>query len=116
MTICGECGEELPVNARYCPICGVETGIRKDIFDIPSEGLVSRVKDLMHDVSVKRIVVKDEKGKILISIPVTWGTAGVIATVALAPWLAAIGVIAGLVTKCRVEVERESVDSHGSAN
>jgi ribosomal protein L40E len=108
MTICGECGGELPASARFCPSCGIETGIRRDIYDIPSEGLVGKVKDMMHDVSVKRIVVKDDKGKVLLSIPVTWGTAGVIATVALAPWLAALGVITGLVTRCRVEVERES--------
>ena len=56
-------------------------------------------------------MVKDDKGKVLLSIPVTWGTAGVIATVALAPWLAALGVITGLVTRCRVEVERESNNS-----
>jgi len=42
----------------------------------------------------------------LVSIPVTWGTAGVVATVALAPWLAALGVITGLVTRCTVEVEK----------
>ena len=65
----------------------------------------------MHDVSVKRIVVKDDKGKVLISIPVTWGTAGVIATVALAPWLGTLGVSA-LVAKCRVEVEREFDDKN----
>jgi ribosomal protein L40E len=112
MTICGQCGGELPEMARFCPNCGVETRIRKDIFDIPSEGLISRVKELMHDVSVKRIVVKDDKGKVLLSIPVTWGTAGVIATVALAPWLAALGVIAALVAKCRVEVEREFDDKN----
>jgi len=112
MTICGQCGAELPEMARFCPNCGAETRIRKDIFDIPSEGLISKVKELLHDVSVKRIVVKDDKGKVLISIPVTWGTAGVIATVALAPWLAALGVIAALVAKCRVEVEREFDDKN----
>jgi hypothetical protein len=116
MAICDECASELPTNSRFCPSCGVERGIRKDIFDIPSEGLISRVKDLMHDVSVKRIVIKDDKGKVILSIPVTWGTAGVIATVALAPWLAALGVIAGLVTKCRVEVERESGNIKSSNN
>jgi ribosomal protein L40E len=110
MTICGQCGAELPEMARFCPNCGAETRISRDIFDIPSEGLISKVKELMHDVSVKRIVVKDDKGKVLLSIPVTWGTA----TVALAPWLAALGVIAALVAKCRVEVEREFDDKYST--
>lgn len=108
MTICGECGADLPTLARFCPSCGAETGIKKDVYDIPSEGLVSKVKDMMHDVTVKRIIVKDDRGKILLSIPVTWGAAGVITTVVLAPWLAALGAIAGLVARCKVEVERES--------
>jgi hypothetical protein len=108
MTICGECGAELPTAARFCPNCGVETGIKKDVYDIPSEGLITKVKDMMHDVSIKRIIIKDDKGKILLSIPVTWGAAGAITTVVLAPWLAALGVITGLVTRCKVEVERES--------
>jgi hypothetical protein len=42
----------------------------------------------------------------LLSIPVTWGAVGTVAIVALAPWLAAVGVIAGIVTKCTVEVEK----------
>lgn len=113
MTICGECGTELPTLARFCPSCGVETGIKKDVYDIPSEGLVSKVKDMMHDVSIKRIIVKDDKGKILLSIPITWGAAGAVTTVVLAPWLAALGVIAGLVTRCKVEVERESSGNIG---
>jgi hypothetical protein len=40
------------------------------------------------------------------SIPVTWGAAGAVAVIALAPWLAALGVIAGIVTRCTVEVEK----------
>jgi len=55
---------------------------------------------------VKRVVIKDEKGKVLISMPVTWGATGAVATVALAPLLAALGVIAAIVTNCTVEVER----------
>ena len=49
-----------------------------------------------------RIIVKDEKGKTLLEIP---ATVGVIGTV-LAPWLTALGVIAALVTNCRIVVER----------
>ena len=34
------------------------------------------------------------------------GAAGVVVTLALAPWLAALGVIASMVTKCTMEVEK----------
>jgi len=51
---------------------------------------------------VTRIIVKDEKGKTLLEIPATVGVIGVV----LAPWLAALGVIAALVANCKIVVER----------
>lgn len=68
--------------------------------------MVGKVKEIINDAQVKRINIKDEKGKLLLSIPVTWGAAGAVAVLALAPWLAALGVIAGIVTKCTIEVEK----------
>jgi hypothetical protein len=41
-------------------------------------------------------------GKTLLEIPVTIGIVGVV----LAPWLAALGVIAALVANCKIVVER----------
>lgn len=68
--------------------------------------MVGKVKEIMKDVKVKRIIIKDDKGKVLLSIPVTWGAAGAAAMVVLAPWLAALGVITGIVTRCTIEVEK----------
>ncbi len=64
------------------------------------------LQEISKDASVKRIVVKNENGKTILSVPVTWGAAGAVATLALAPWLAALGVIAGVATKCTLEVEK----------
>ncbi len=80
--------------------------MKKDVYKVSSDGLVDKVKEAFRDADVKRVVVKDEKGKVLLSIPVTWGAAGAVATIALSPWLAALGLIAGLVTRCTVEIER----------
>ena len=49
-----------------------------------------------------RVIVKDEKDKVLLEIPATVGVIGAF----LVPWLAALGVIAALVTNCRIVVER----------
>jgi len=57
---------------------------------------------LLHEGNVTRIIVKDEKGKVLLEIPVTMGVIGIV----LAPWLAPLGVIAALATDCTVVVER----------
>lgn len=81
-------------------------GLKKDVYHVSADGLLGKVKEIISDASVKRILVKDDRGKLLLSIPITWGAAGTVAVLALAPWLAALGVIAGVVTKCTVEVER----------
>jgi CBS domain-containing protein len=106
MAKCNECGTELPSGAKFCLNCGAQVGMKKDVYQVSAEGLVGKVKEVIRDANVKRIVVKDEKGKVLLSIPVTWGAAGAVVTLALAPWLAALGVIAGIVTKCTIEVEK----------
>lgn len=106
MVRCLECGTELPVGAKFCLSCGAQVGLKKDVFQVSSEKLLEKFKELTRDASVKRVIIKDDKGKVVLSIPLTWGAAGAVATLALAPWLAAIGVIAGIATKCTIEVER----------
>lgn len=106
MVKCAECRMELAQDARFCPSCGTQAGLKKDVYDVSAGGLVGKVKEILQDAKVKRIVVKDQKGKVLLSIPVTWGAAGAVAMITLAPWLAALGVITGVVTRCKLEVER----------
>src|SRR6266705_2271850 len=104
--ICVDCGEELAPNAKFCSACGKQVGLRKEVFQVSPDKLVETFKEILKDASVKRIVVKDESGKTLLSVPATWGVAGAVATLAFSPWLAALGVIAGIATKCTLEVEK----------
>ncbi|MEO9319867.1 MAG: DUF4342 domain-containing protein [Nitrososphaera sp.] len=113
MANCKECGAEVPEGSKFCPNCGTQLGLEKDIYHVSSENLVGKVKEVINDARVRRIVIKDDKGKVLLSIPVTWGAAGALLTLALAPWLAAIGVIAALVTRCTLEVERTAEKKSG---
>ena len=106
MTRCGECKTELPINSKFCLNCGAQLGVKKDVYQVSGENLISKVKQMMQEANVRRIIIKDENGQVMVSIPITWGTAGIVATIALAPWLAALGVIAGIVTKCTLEVEK----------
>jgi hypothetical protein len=64
--------------------------------------LVDKVKSLIHEGSVQRIIVKDEHGNTFIEIPITVAVIGTV----LAPVLAAVGAISALVAKCRVVVVR----------
>jgi hypothetical protein len=64
--------------------------------------LVDKVRELIHEGNVQRIVVKDEHGNTFVEIPVTVAAVGTI----LAPLLAAIGAISALVAKFTLVVVR----------
>jgi hypothetical protein len=63
---------------------------------------VDKVKSLIHEGNVRRIIVKDEHGNTFVEIPVTVAAVGTI----LAPVLAAVGAISALVAKFTIVVVR----------
>jgi len=100
---CSKCGAKLKEDDEFCSVCGAPaTKIVQEEFSVSSNDLIEKVKKLLHEGNVTRIIVKDEKGSVLLEIPATVGVVGVV----LAPWLAALGVIAALATNCRIVVER----------
>jgi hypothetical protein len=101
---CARCGARLADGASYCHRCGARIGsIYTETFSVSSDDLVKKVKELINEGNVTRIVVKDEAGRELLVIPATIGVVGAI----IAPWLAAIGVVAAMATKCTLTVERK---------
>ena len=99
---CLRCGKEVDEDSRYCPNCGAPQKIKTEQFTVTAEELVEKIKTLIHEGNVTRIVVKSERDKTLLDIPVTAGAVGTI----LFPWMAALGVIAALATRCKITVER----------
>lgn len=71
-------------------------------FKVKGEDLLAKVKEIIREGNVRRLIIKDRDGKTLIEIPLTVGVVGII----LAPALAAVGAIAALVTECTILVER----------
>ena len=69
--------------------------------------LVEKVKALIHEGNVNRIIIKDDKGNTFVEIPVTIATVGVI----FAPVLAAVGAISALVAKFQIVIERAKPSS-----
>ncbi len=103
MVSCSKCGSELPEGAKYCPNCGAVTGrTLVEEIEVESDKLVAKVKEILHEGNVTKIIVENEEGKTLLEIPATAGVIGVI----LAPWLAALGAIAAIATKCKIKIER----------
>ena len=80
---------------------------RKEEFKVNGEDLLKRVKELIAQGNIRRIIIKNKDGKTLVELPLTVGVAGLAAAAILAPALAAVGAIAALVTECSVVVERD---------
>lgn len=103
MDYCTKCGAKLKKDDRFCHACGASVGkVVREEFTVSADNLVERVKKLLHEGNVTRLIVKDDDGKVLLEIPATVGVVGVV----LAPGLAALGVITALAAKCRIVVER----------
>jgi hypothetical protein len=70
---------------------------------VTSERLVGKIKELLHEGTVRRIVVKNDEGHTVMEIPLT---AGIVAAVAL-PIVTAIGAIAALANDWTIQVYRQ---------
>jgi hypothetical protein len=100
---CVKCGSPLKNSDKFCTVCGASAPkFSSEEYTVSGKNLVDRVSELLHEGNVIRVIVKDEAGKTLLEIPATIGVVGVV----LAPWLAALGVIAALVANCKIVIER----------
>ena len=76
--------------------------VRYEEFKVDGDALVAKIKDLVHQGNVRRIIIKNDKEETLIEIPLTIGVVGAI----LLPVWAAIGAIAALAANFTIVVER----------
>ncbi len=74
----------------------------REEFRVKGEELVEKIKQLLHEGNVSRLIIKDADGKVYLEIPVTFGVIGAI----LAPMLAAAGAVAAMVADLKIEVVR----------
>jgi uncharacterized protein DUF4342 len=70
-------------------------------FKAESESVLDKVKEMVHEGNVRRVVVKHE-GRKVAEFPLTAGVVGAV----LAPVIAAIGTLIALMQDCTIEVER----------
>ena len=71
-------------------------------FRVNGDELLARIKELIRQGNIRRVIIKDRDGKVLMEFPLTFGVVGA----ALAPTLAAVGAIAALVMDATVVVEK----------
>ncbi len=72
-------------------------------FRVEGEKLIGKVKEVIHEGNIRRVIIKDKEGKSLLEIPMTFGVVGAL----IAPQLAAIGAIAALLAEATIVVEKE---------
>lgn len=80
--------------------------MRTEVHQVSGERLVARVKELIHQGNVRRIIVKNTEDQTILEIPLTLGVVGAV----LLPSLVALGAIAALAADYTVvvhEVVRE---------
>lgn len=75
---------------------------RTEEFRLSGGEVLDKVKALLHEGNIRRLVLKNEEGRVLLEIPLTVGLVGV----ALLPILAAVGAVAAVVARLTLLVEK----------
>jgi hypothetical protein len=73
---------------------------KKREFRVRGEDLLKKVKEIIHEGNIRRIVIKNDDDKTIMEIPVTMGVIGAV----IAPILTAVGAVAALAANYKIEV------------
>jgi len=79
-----------------------QTPPKTEEFKISGDEMLAKVRELVHEGNVRRLIIKSESGVTLLEVPLTIGVIGA----ALLPVLAAVGALAAVATDCTIVVER----------
>ncbi len=77
--------------------------MKKQEFKVTGEEVVKKVKQLIKEGNIRRVIVKNEAGKTIVELPLTIGVVGA----ALLPSFAALGAVAAMLTNCTIVVEKQ---------
>ena len=75
---------------------------KEETFEVNGENLLKKIKEIINEGNVRKITIKDKKGKNIIMFPLTVGVVGTV----IAPVLAAVGALAALIGECTITVEK----------
>lgn len=79
-------------------------------FRVEGDKLISKIKEILHEGNIRRVIIKNEQGQVLMEIPLTVGVVGAV----LLPVWVALGAIAALAANYTIVVEK--VDSSTPKN
>jgi hypothetical protein len=76
--------------------------VRVEEFQVDGDQIVEKVKELVSEAHVRRLVIKNQEGETMIDLPLAVGVAGAL----LKPKLIALGTIAAMLTHGTIVVEK----------
>jgi hypothetical protein len=79
--------------------------------EVAGSQLVERVRELIEEGNVRRLIIRNPEGRTLIEIPLTIGAVAGGALLVFYPVLAGLVAIGGLLARVRIEVVREEPDT-----
>ncbi|HVP92053.1 MAG TPA: DUF4342 domain-containing protein [Terriglobales bacterium] len=82
-----------------------EKKTRTEEFRVESAEIAEKIKEIIHEGNVRRIILKDAEGKTFLEIPLTVGVVGAV----VAPILAAVGAVAALASSLTIVVEKVDI-------
>jgi len=74
--------------------------------EVAGKDLVDRIKEVVKAGNVRKVILRNPDGKLLLEIPLTAGAVAGGVVVLVAPVLAALGAMAALLAKVKVEIVR----------
>jgi hypothetical protein len=81
-------------------------------FKIKGQELLTKIEELIKEGNARRIIIKDDKGRTYIEIPVTVGLIGTL----FAPVVAAIGALAGVAANFTIEVIKKEEEEQSQSS
>jgi hypothetical protein len=78
------------------------TESRYEEFRVEGDKLISKIKEIIHEGNVRKLIIKNEQGQTLMEIPLTIGVVGAV----LLPVWVALGAIAALAAHFTIVVEK----------
>jgi hypothetical protein len=79
-----------------------DENVKYEEFKVNGDALVAKVREIIHEGNIRRIIIKNDHNEVLVEIPLTLGVAGAV----LLPVWAALGAIAALAANLTIVVEK----------
>ncbi|MFH1171522.1 MAG: DUF4342 domain-containing protein [bacterium] len=75
----------------------------KEEFHVKGEDILAKVKEIIREGNARKIIIQNDKEETIMEIPMTFAVIGAV----VAPVLAAVGALAGILTNCKIIVEKK---------